>query len=721
MDAATVKISDLLDRPPIPANPGPAAGPDTPAQPPADTVPTRSLTVTVVWGDLVEQPADVHLTGHYQDVAPAAAELALDHAISSGPRNVITEHTRHGWIDAALGEVTYFPARSGTVRSAAVIGMGRLGTFTERRSVQLYESLLSELLGLGHVRTAATVLVGSGAGNLQVPQVARAMIGGFGAALRGAVGARAGAPDGAPVALTDVYVVEIDRLRAAQLLRALAEEARRVPAVHVTTALASAPGGGLSRSSAAVYAVTGLTRLARAAATAPATAADAPAGGNSDGAALAGVLAALDPEVREPIRRQLVRLAELDVTDLALSVRPSTDLYSGSMPVRISVLSGDGGFRWAALTERATVPERQVPVDADLLRQLVARLTGPTLDDAATLPDLLSRLVVPLDFQRLISDEASLELELDRETAAVPWEFLTDLQEGSSEPRAPLAVRTPLARRLRTGYARVATDSRAGEPLRVLVIGDPGDPEKGMQLRGAREEAKAVHEVLQQLGVQSRLFIGAANALREPGAEPATRLDVLRTLLRGEYQIVHYCGHGTFDDSGTVRRSGWVFADGLLSAQELAQLDRPPRMVVANACWSARLAGGAAAPGATGADPVAAERQATLIPSLADEFLRAGVTHYIGAGWQVPDQQGIGFARTFYTELLAPLIGRAPGGVGDAVKAAREQMFKTRDLHRSATDPGTPEPLGWSAWAAYQHYGDPADEFGSATLRESPR
>ncbi|MCP2312385.1 CHAT domain-containing protein [Kitasatospora paracochleata] len=799
MDASTVEIADLLEHAPTPANPTPAAA--APARPAAFPSPqpspqpsferspdpaasprpaTSSLTVTVVWGDLAEYSADIHLTGHYQDVSPGAAELALDRAVSAGPRRLITEHTRHGWIDATLGEVTYFPARSGTVRSAAVIGMGRMGTFTERRSVQLYESMLTELLALGHIRTVVTSAIGSGAGNLQMAQVARAMIGGFGAALRN----HAATPGAAPTPLTDVFVVELDRLRAAQLLDALADAARHLPAIHVTTALVNGPGGALSRSSAAVYAVTGLSRLATVTAreemarklskrgrrdtdgtpdgSVPGTpdgheggSAD---GGDGDGDPLSPVLAGLEPAVRDCVRRQLLHLARFDATDLAMNVRQSTDLYGEVVPVRISVLAGNGGLRWAALTERATVPERQVPVDADLLRQLVARLTGPSLDDAATLPDLLSRMVVPLDFQRLVSDEVPLELELDRDTAVVPWEFLTDLQEGSTEPLPPLAVRTPIARRLRTTYSRVVGEVRAGEQLRVLVIGDPGNPDQGMGLPGARAEALDVNALLAELGVRTRLFIGADAATGEPGVEPATRLDVLRTLLRGEYQIVHYCGHGTFDDSGPSRRSGWVFSDGLLSAQELCQLDRPPRMVVANACWSARLGrgpDGAAAtpvgsPAATGgpAAPVA------LVPSLADEFLRAGVAHFIGAGWQVPDRQGITFARAFYGALLGSSDGSAPVGVGDAVKAAREQMFRTRDLRTpdalpdalpaAALDPhvavpapaapaadplalGPPEPKGWTAWAAYQHYGDPADVFGPDVYRrvrsprESPR
>ncbi len=71
---------------------------------------------------------------------------------------------------------------------------------------------------------AATVLIGAGAGNLPLAQAARALLRGLAAAL--------------PMdstELTEVLVVEQDRLRADQLVRALLAEAGTVPGtVHVT-------------------------------------------------------------------------------------------------------------------------------------------------------------------------------------------------------------------------------------------------------------------------------------------------------------------------------------------------------------------------------------------------------------------------------------------------------------------------------------------------------
>ncbi|WP_432002944.1 CHAT domain-containing protein [Streptomyces sioyaensis] len=684
MSAPENGVEDLVEHTLAPGNfPAP---PQRRTEP--DTAPTSRLTVRVVWGDLTRVGADLHVTGHYQGIAPTAAERALDQKISAGKRQVIAEHNRRGWIDAKLGKVSYFPCHDGdpVVHSAAVVGMGRMGTFTERRAARLYESLLGELLTLGHVHKAVTVLIGSGAENLQVTRVARALIRGFETALKAA---------GGPQALNEVLIVEIDRLRAEKLHRALRNNSGDAQLyINVVDEVTDADGGGLKRTSAAVYAVTELARLARSVGPLEGGQGGDPA---SPGEALRIVLGGITNDIlRGDIRRRLSDIADIDPTDIAISTHSSSGSEQAPLPVNVSVLQGEGGLRWAALAERATVPERNVRVDADLLHQLVDRLSDPTVEDARELPDLLSRLVVPIEFQWLVSDEAPVILEVDRSTATVPWEFLADIRQDVCSEQAPLAVRTPIARILRTEYSTadivdVAEELREGTPPQALVIGDPGDPAKDLSLEKARNEARAVKDALRRNDVSVRALIGAPNsAQRLPDEEPATRIDVLRNIFSGQYNIVHYCGHGTFDESGP---SGWLFSDGLLTAQELAQLSRPPRIVVANACYSAKVK-----PSATG------------VFKVADEFLRAGVVHYIGAAWQVPDDEAQIFADVLYQELFG-----GTSTVGDAVQAARRKAYdrRSRDLNRRDAGPAEkavpPDQHRGNAWAAYQHYGDPTD------------
>jgi len=683
-------IADLLEESPV--HSGTTAVqivPEASAAPATVSAHVRPLRLSVAWGDITQVPADIHIAGHYQNVVPASAERALDAAISS-TRFVVEEHTRRGWLVGALGEITYFPGsdiRDGgrAVRRVALAGMGRVGTLNELRATQMYASLLGELLGLDSVQRAATVLIGTGAGNLTVPQACRALVAGFANATSRLVTS--------PGHLEEVVVVEIDRLRAEQIRLSLDRSARQVASLVVDPEIGRVDGGQVGVDSAAVFAICGLARLARNLAEQASEKGRRPAGRDP----VAQLLEGVPKEYRSAVWAKLAEISD-DYTALAVVIGEPQQAAGGSPPVRISVVRDQAGLRWAALTERSTIPERVVGVNQGLLEQLIDRLTAPTTPDAADLPRLLTRFVVPVDFQRHVTDQTALVVEVDRDTARLPWEFLTDDPYDNGETVLPLAVRTPVARQLRTTYASVVGEDAEGGELRALVIGDPGDPQRGQSLPQARTEALEVTGILRGYGAKVRLFLGAGRTEAD-NAEPATQLDVLKELLGRNYHLIHYAGHGTFDPED-ARLTGWLFADGLLGARELAQLTRPPRLVVANACWSAARSG-------TGAeDSDDRTRQAVLTPVLADEFLRVGVVHYVGTSWRVPDELARRFARTFYERLLGPLEDGGPRTIGEAVCRAREGLFYAR-----GPDSGITSREQWSAWAAYQHYGDPQDTF----------
>ena len=86
--------------------------------------------------------------------------------------------------------------------------------------------------------------------------------------------------------------------------------------------------------------------------------------------------------------------------------------------------------------------------------------------------------------------------------------------------------------------------------------------------------------------------------------------------------------------------------------------------------------------------------EATLLPSLADEFFRLGVRNYVGTAWEVNDM-GDAVRRDVLRELLPD--GGGSTSFGEAVLAGRRALWERRDLYG---------PL----WAAYQHYGDPTSE-----------
>jgi hypothetical protein len=301
----------------------------------------------------------------------------------------------------------------------------------------------------------------------------------------------------------------------------------------------------------------------------------------------------------------------------------------------------------------------------------------------------MGQLVVPRDFRPLLRGSPRLVFELDRTMAIVHWEMLgADL--GGPSSATPLGLEMQVARQLRTTYSPPpARELKVGGRLRALVVGDPGDPASGMALEGARQEATTIANLFRELGLDVVELVGPPG--NSPTEHPASRLEVLRQLLAGGFDLLHYAGHSAFDETDPSKRAGWVFADGLLTSQELEIVDQPPRLVVANACHSGRVSESAAS----------AASEVGLLPSLADEFFRRGVRDYVGTAWAIDDAVAIEFATTLYGQLLVASAPDAGGTtLGEAVLAARRRLAE----------------LGGDrvTWGAYQHYGDPTVRYLTA-------
>jgi hypothetical protein len=596
----------------------------------------RPVVLETLWGDITQVRADVYVVGHYQGVPPQYAELALDRAISGGAGDlVITGHARRGSLRGALGEVQFFPWGRGRPRIVAVAGMGHPGAFTVRSLRRLIRDLAASVGSLPHVRTVATVLIGSGAGTLGVAEAVRGLLEGLAEGLHSEHAAR----------IRTIRIVELYRDRAAGILRELKRATKAAPPggrrpVEVRPTLAKGPGG-------------------RAATRAPAAA------------------------------RRATRPPE-------------------GVAARLSVFERDGVVHAAAITHAATVPERVVSVDLNLIEEVAGRVNDPERDLMTNAPSFLARLLVPREFRDLLREPTPLVIEVDRVTAQLPWELVSSDVE-SRPAGEPIGVRAPLARQMRTIYSPAPQrDTPRPEGLRALVVGDPGDPAEGDALEGAREEALRVLEILRAHGLEVTAFIGAPGSPRRGiprGVRVASRADVLNELMHGDHDILHYAGHGDFDPANPSR-VGWVFDKGLLTAREIGALDQVPPLVVANACLSARTSRALAGR----RDFRTARSETGLLPSLADEFFHLGVRHYVGTAWAVNDVGAVLFAETFYRHLLGT---GEPGGrrttVGDAVQEARVSLYRRRrEFDR--------------LWAAYQHYGDPTSDAASwrATARARP-
>jgi pimeloyl-ACP methyl ester carboxylesterase len=665
-----------------------------------------SIAIEVAWGDVTKIDADVFAVGHYQGVLPQNAELALDCAVSGIPEGcdpirshlVITRHTRRGILRGALGDVDYFPwpDPKHPGRLVAVAGMGRPGTFDQRALVRLVRELFLSLGVLPNARTVCTVLIGSGAGTLSV----REAVGGLLRGISEAAVEVASDPANADATPTErLIVAEWGRSRAFEVHAALESElANARPDADVEFRLKERVTTGAG---GAVSAEDGLALLVESALVAAASPTR-----SRHGRALATLVDEISaPEAVRALALEKVKGLQTDGDeDVSFDlphfrvVRRAADRRGVEDPVRISFWDDGRALHVAAIHQAATVPERIVRVDRTLISELVERTTDPPPEEIDELCELM-HLLVPSEFREVLHS-GPLVFEVDRSTAPVHWEFLS-APSGNGGASEPLSVQLPLARQLRTVYSPAPLPKPiARGKIKALVIGDPGDPAVGESLEGARIEALRVVEILSARDdVEVDARIGAPSVPREgplSGIKPANRLDILSLLLRGGFDLVHYAGHGDFDEE-EPDRVGWVFAGGLLTPRELEQLEQVPAIVIANACLTARTSQAMAA-AKQGVDD--ARSEAALLPSLADEFFRLGVRNYVGTAWEVNDVGATLFAEEFYRAILNDVNGTAGGSsFGDAVLAARQALWRQRHLYG---------PL----WAAYQHYGDPTSDAG---------
>lgn len=664
----------------------------TPAtQPPATRKSKKSsppIKLEVMWADITQVDGEVCAAGHYEGLEPQAGELSLDLAISGVDRNnyrpddlVITSHTRRGILRGAVADINFFPW-IGTRKTVVIAGMGHPGSFGPGALQRTTRALAESVACLPKVATVNLLLIGSGNGNLSVSQAVMALLAGLKDALL------AGLYNSS---IRRIRIVEYDLRKAQLIAQALAEyktKAGELQGIQIADAVVEGRGGRIGEEiamSAVLLASASRMRGNNAAAR------------RAGESLLQGVSST--PALRQVCREALGRLAERPVSDLMAQAgaldfgRRENGPRGSAAPTRISFVRGAGGICAAAISETAVVPERMMPVDWTLVDEIVQRMTDPA--DVATIADmsrLMARLFVPADFRQKLGASEGLIVELDRDTGRIHWEMLDSLKDTGR----PLALDGPVARQLRTSYSPTPPRPMiAAAQLRALVIGDPGDPDKGYALDGARQEALEVASLLRKRGVQVDLLVGAPNAARDPdltGITPATVLEVLRLLEKNNYDILHYAGHGDFDPANPEQKAGWIFGDRYFTARELASLSRAPALVVANACLSGLTSNKRAGGDGPG---VLRATDDNLLPGLVDEFFKRGVRNYVGTAWPVSDTGAILFCATLYESLLGGPTGAQQTSLGEAMLNARRALKEREDRYGAL-------------WAAYHHYGDPA-------------
>ncbi|MBC6699351.1 CHAT domain-containing protein [Hymenobacter puniceus] len=360
---------------------------------------------------------------------------------------------------------------------------------------------------------------------------------------------------------------------------------------------------------------------------------------------------------------------------------------------RITIERTDNQFRFSALVDGAVIPVREVKAQAYFPSSLAGRLMDSvSREEQETYGQLLTTALFPLDFQEHLNEP--LTFILDRNTAGLPWEMACFAHRQRRELQY-FGPQLQLTRQFRSMLSpRPGQPPARNESLRVLVIADPA-PEPELQLPGARREGRAVVQMLSHLKQHWGLKLDLVERIGDTDCDP---LEILALILDGNFDVVHFAGHGTFDathpDCG-----GWVFGRRIfLSAREIFQARRVPRLVFANACFSAQVAGRQRAS--------AAEELNRNLAGIAEAFFERGVRNYLGTGWPVNDALAELFAQEFYAQALVGLSAKAvyqPASYGlrstDSPPTLSRAIARARTLiaHRGST------------WGAYQHYGQAND------------
>lgn len=250
-----------------------------------------------------------------------------------------------------------------------------------------------------------------------------------------------------------------------------------------------------------------------------------------------------------------------------------------------------------------------------------------------------------------------LIFSIDSGLMGVPWELLHDGREF-------LCLRFAMSRNIGHHEFTGVEYREVKRTLKALVLA-PASPRMGMTYN---EGIDVINELYAAHGrIETSLQI------------MEVELAFVNANIKGR-DMVHYVGHVDYDLQ-EPSRSGWVFNDGILSAEKI-------RALAVTGPFPAFVFSDAYQPGSPDKWPVKRScMQEAQVPASA--FLSAGVKHYIGTFWNIPDEARLLFVKEFYGLVLA---GER---IGDAMRLARSRLI----------DKYSASPL---FWASYTLYGDPA-------------
>lgn len=226
------------------------------------------------------------------------------------------------------------------------------------------------------------------------------------------------------------------------------------------------------------------------------------------------------------------------------------------------------------------------------------------------------------------------------ELAALPWEAMFDPEAGTF-----LCRTEPLVRNV--SVASSPTPLPVRPPLRILAL---ASSPRGLPRLDVEKERDNLHQALE--GPIARGLVDLH------WSEDATWNGLQDQLLNQQWHVLHFIGHGDYDEStdeGVLALEG---SDGRVNRVEagrfvdlLREAQPMPRLVVLNSCDSG--AGG----------------RVDLFSGTAAALARGGVTAVAAMQFEISDGAAIQFCRGFYAAIAS---GR---GVDEAVKSGRVSIL----------------------------------------------
>lgn len=396
----------------------------------------------------------------------------------------------------------------------------------------------------------------------------------------------------------------------------------------------------------------------------------------------------------------------------------------GPNPTRVT-LSLDvarKSYRFGAITDTASVPEREVTIDPAVIwtaNDELAGERGPRMQKERG--RFLEALLIPDELRGHLYNDAPLVMLLDATTARIHWEMVAQPELMTSpvtdktvahddgrrfNPDSFLGTSRGFTRQLRTTFA--PPPEPPPPPRRVLRVLVVADPAADAHLKGAQEEGVAVADLFESFNSIAKERTGQTRieVVSLLGPLEATRTNVLRELMLRSYDVLHFAGHCVYRWGGDPALSGWIFNaknKELITTNELTRIDRIPKFVFSNACES-------------GITPDRSqERSVELAPSFAEAFFARGVANFVCTAWPVDDFGARVFALVVYSSLLGLHLDRkslgladdAGGTRADAQHDRRQEPMVMHEAMKEARTTIARLPTGRLTWGAYQHYGNP--------------